>query len=207
MKTAFTCYRRILALYALAWAGSPAFTLAELLIALSILGVIATFTIPKVLQGQQNGQYKAMAKEVAGMVSEAYSTYRLKNSSGAGTGMKDLTPFMNYVSVNTTSQFYDDRPNGWGSVWCGTYQCLKLHNGSVLGYDPGMSFGGITTNNAVWFAFDPDASKTVTGSGVGFWLYYDGKIRTFSTMLPATLTSTVPYWPDPAGDPTWFDWN
>lgn len=48
------------------------FTLAELLIALSILGVIATFTIPKVLQSQQNGKYNTMAKEAIATISQAY---------------------------------------------------------------------------------------------------------------------------------------
>jgi prepilin-type N-terminal cleavage/methylation domain-containing protein len=41
-----------------------AFTLAELLIALAILGVIATFSIPKVLQSQQNNQKQAIFKEI-----------------------------------------------------------------------------------------------------------------------------------------------
>ena len=47
------------------------FTLAELLIALTILGVIAIFTIPKVLQSQQDTRYSAAAKEVATQGSQA----------------------------------------------------------------------------------------------------------------------------------------
>jgi prepilin-type N-terminal cleavage/methylation domain-containing protein len=39
------------------------FTLAELLIALALLGIIASFTIPKVLESSTNAKYKAMAKE------------------------------------------------------------------------------------------------------------------------------------------------
>jgi Tfp pilus assembly protein FimT len=53
------------------------FTLAELFIALGILGMIATFTIPKVLQTQQGNQYRSAAKETAAMVSEAYAAYSL----------------------------------------------------------------------------------------------------------------------------------
>ena len=47
------------------------FTLAELLIALGILGVIATFTIPKVLQTNQNAQWQATGKEAIAMISGA----------------------------------------------------------------------------------------------------------------------------------------
>ncbi len=38
------------------------FTLAELLMALAILGVIATFTIPKILGAQQSSSSNAKAK-------------------------------------------------------------------------------------------------------------------------------------------------
>jgi prepilin-type N-terminal cleavage/methylation domain-containing protein len=58
--------------------GRPAFTLAELLIALAILGVIATFTIPKVLQSQQDSKKTAIFKEtiaaIAGVVQSSLLT-------------------------------------------------------------------------------------------------------------------------------------
>lgn len=50
------------------------FTLAELLIALAILGVIAAFSIPKVLSAQQNQTYNAIAKEAAA----TYQNYKLE---------------------------------------------------------------------------------------------------------------------------------
>jgi prepilin-type N-terminal cleavage/methylation domain-containing protein len=48
------------------------FTLAELLIALTILGEIAAFTIPKIISSQQNGQKRAVTKEMIAMFSAAY---------------------------------------------------------------------------------------------------------------------------------------
>ena len=107
------------------------FTLAELLIALVILGLIATFTIPKVLQSQQNAQYKSSAKEVASMISGAYQ-------AALSTGKNkiyvyDLTPYMNYVAVDTVSQFNDPETLGYGTPGqCGDAAnwyplCLRLH--------------------------------------------------------------------------------
>ena len=55
---------------------SLGFTLAELLISLAILGVIATFTIPKILTSQQNSQKAAVTKEVIAMISGAFTAYQ-----------------------------------------------------------------------------------------------------------------------------------
>lgn len=48
------------------------FTLAELLITLGILGVVATFTIPKVLSSQANSRRIAVFKETISAFSDAY---------------------------------------------------------------------------------------------------------------------------------------
>ena len=55
------------------------FTLAELLIALLILGVIATFTIPKILNNQQSSQKKSVFIESIAMLSEITYHARLDN--------------------------------------------------------------------------------------------------------------------------------
>ena len=47
------------------------FTLAELLIALAILGVIATFTIPKVLNSQQSSERISIFKETIAAINQA----------------------------------------------------------------------------------------------------------------------------------------
>lgn len=60
-----------------------AFTLAELLIALGILGVIATFTIPKVLQSQTDARFKVSAKEAVGVVSTALNQVQLRDGLSA----------------------------------------------------------------------------------------------------------------------------
>ena len=50
---------------------SKGFTLAELLVALSVLGVMATFTIPKMLQNQENSKRKAIYRESIAAFHEA----------------------------------------------------------------------------------------------------------------------------------------
>lgn len=56
------------------------FTLAELLISLAILGVLATFAIPKVLNSQQDGRKKAIFREtIASMDQMWYQAIYLEN--------------------------------------------------------------------------------------------------------------------------------
>lgn len=65
------------------------FTLAELLIALAILGVIATFTIPKILQAQQNQKKQAILKETISIVSNLGYTYCQDDIKSTGISIYD----------------------------------------------------------------------------------------------------------------------
>jgi len=190
------------------------FTLSELLIALAILGVIATFTIPKVLQSQQNGEYKAIGKETVGMIAQAYQLYRAANTPNSNTSPADLTPYMNYVAVDTTANTMDHaqtmttlNPCSWSQQFC-----LRLHNGGMLNIHAAATFGGTSSTHALYFFLDPDGTVTDgttngPGKSVLFFLYYDGKVRTAGTVLPNTTTNWTTFNPDPTLDPPWFNWN
>lgn len=131
------------------------FTLAELLISLAILGVIATFTIPKVLNSSQDQTAQSIAKEAAGMIAEAYQTYKIENTVDASFGIWDLTPYINYVSITTTTQVQVP-PNG-GVTNCDLMPCLKMHNGSTIKYYT-HTLGGLNTTNDCIFKLIPMGS-------------------------------------------------
>ena len=84
-----------------------AFTLAELLIALAILGVIATFTIPKILDSGSSSEFNTKAKETAGMISEALQIHKLNGQLSSSTISADLTQYMNYVRAETAGGLID----------------------------------------------------------------------------------------------------
>lgn len=188
------------------------FTLAELLIALTILGVIATFTIPKVLQSQQDGKYKAIAKEGAAAISNAFYEYKLRNTLTDSTTIGVLMPYLNYINVytGTVDRWYGDN----NSNDCNTpaYTCVQLANGSVLLFNNTETLSGTATTNALYFHVDPDGKITgdgPTGNGksVVFFLYTTGRITTWGTTDPATVSAGTNYGPDPTKDPPWFSWN
>ncbi len=62
------------------------FTLAELLIALAILGVIVTFTIPKILNSQTNNQKKAVFKETIAALNQLMYLATLQNLDWSAWG-------------------------------------------------------------------------------------------------------------------------
>jgi prepilin-type N-terminal cleavage/methylation domain-containing protein len=191
------------------------FTLAELLIALAILGVIATFTIPKILSTQQNATYNSITKEAASTVAGALARYKQSNPVSSTMNIQDLTPYMNYADV-VTSVGMDNLYTTTGAWTCGTIGCLRLHNGAVLMYILDDSFGGTATTNAVRFMIDPngrlDSSSTtdIPGKSLQFYLYTNGRVTDDGNVYPGTMTnwagSDVSRGASPSRVPPWFSW-
>ena len=153
----------------------PAFTLAELLIALAILGVIATFTIPKILDSGSNNQYNAMAKEAAAIMTGAYQQLKLNGTVSAQTNSSDLTPYINYVLATSAGE---QLQVPWGIISCtAATPCYQLHNGGwIRVYEHTQrEFGGTTATNIISMQFDPDG--TGQDDGINFWLFYSIYLR------------------------------
>lgn len=189
--------------------GAAGFTLVELLICLVILGAIATFTIPKIITNSQNNTFNAVAKEDAATIAAAYSKYVSTNEPSSSVGLIDLTSYLNYLSVDSTS-LIDSSP-GSASLDCAAWSCYRMANGSMLAFDAGQSFGATDSLAITYFYVDPDGtySGTTTGNGksVIFFIYYNGRITTRETPIPSShdVWGTT-YNPSPGADPTWFQW-
>lgn len=188
------------------------FTLAELLISLAILGVIATFSIPKILSAQQNRQYNAIAHENIATVAAAYQILQLNGQLTANTTAGAFTPYINYISAVSDSSLVIDSVPTLTTTTCNgtTYYCLKMHNGSVLAYRS-ASFGGTATTNGFFFFTDPDGKVTDgttngPGKGMSVFIYYNGRMTDEGNLLPGTTSSLSGYSADAAKVPSWFSW-
>jgi len=124
------------------------FTLTELLIALVILGVIATFTIPKVLQNQQNSKKWALFKEdIAACqqaVSELVDTGQIQQQSHACNA--------NSPVVSTT---FDNKFNYLSASGNLTDRTYSLTNGGTIAFHQG---------NLIDFTIDYDGPNSGTNT-------------------------------------------
>lgn len=197
------------------------FSLVELLIALVILGVVSLFTIPKLFNtpsSTRNSKQTAVAKETAFMILNAYEQYRTANATiTTNTTPGALTPYMNYVSLDTSGTKVDAHPlwvgeSGSGRNTCNvSTPCLKLHNGGSLYLYNSTSFGCATSLCLIEFSFDPDAvtagntADSIT-KALQFELYYDGTIRSRGQTKPGSCDSTGcgSLEPNSSIDPSWF---
>ena len=184
------------------------FTLAELLVTLTILGIIFVWTIPKVLNSTDNAKRNAMAKETIGAISNAFQIVQLNRDLQATTRMDDLRPYLNYVSMDTSGTI--DGPVGQGTYTCNaTFPCFNLHNGSRIYYNA-CQFAALDSTHAIGFILDTDNVSTAATTGqtksVFIYLFGDGRMvdwaNTPSNFTYCTLSAT----PAPSSTPTWFKW-
>jgi prepilin-type N-terminal cleavage/methylation domain-containing protein len=185
------------------------FTLAELPIAIGVLGVIATFTIPKVLQSQQDQTNNAIGKEAMAAIAGAYTSYKLQNGSPpSGMVGSDLKPYLNYIKDDTTSTI--DDIYAWTTTTCdNSHPCIRLHNGAILRFE-NDAFSGTTATNEIGFQVDPDGKVTTDGSAgtpgksLGIVLYYNGRMSTYEKMTSPSYHSYGTANAVAGGDPIWY---
>jgi prepilin-type N-terminal cleavage/methylation domain-containing protein len=173
---------------------AKAFTLAELLVALLILGQIAAFSIPKILSAQTNSQNKAIAKEIISTAASAVSIAQANGTLTTSSTFDSLTQSMNYVAVDTSSTI-DGIPSGSGPMACNNvaYKCLRLHSGALLLYAPSATF--VNTTGYVAAIIDADGRLTSQNDSLGIILFYNGRVMDYEAALN-----------NAAYTPTWFSW-
>lgn len=183
------------------------FTLTELLIAVALIGVIAVFTVPKVLNAQGNKENIAKTKQFAAGLVGAYTNYQLDYGTNKDLTLTNLTPYLNYVEISTTA--VGDYPDG-SNFACdgGTDQCLRFPNGGIARFKTNYSFGSTNTTNAVYAYFDPDG-KDSNLYGVQLYLYYDGQIKSSANVRTNTcgVWGGASCWDGYGSIPSWFNWE
>ncbi|HEY9686556.1 MAG TPA: type II secretion system protein [Coleofasciculaceae cyanobacterium] len=191
---------------------SKGFSLAEILMVVAIMGLLAAFTVPRMIQpSANNGGFNAKANDAAVMIMSAYQALKANGGLSTSTTQGNLTQYMNFVKYDTSGTTIDLYQTGTTATCSAGNPCMVLHNGARL-LSWTASFTGSTTNNAIWFLLDPDGKVTDgttngPGKGIELVLYYDGRIKTTGTAQANTVNSLGTWNPVPAADPPWFSWQ
>jgi prepilin-type N-terminal cleavage/methylation domain-containing protein len=156
------------------------FTLSEVLIALLLLGVLAAFAIPKLLQSVQDQQYNTLAKETQAMIVEAFTLYKAQNGDSGQINVDSFLALTNNLGADTTTDL-NSLPTLPDNVTCagGNTTCLRLKSGGVLFYTRGQYFpaGVRPANQVVTIGVDPNGRRDNV-KAIMFRLYASGKIYT-----------------------------
>jgi prepilin-type N-terminal cleavage/methylation domain-containing protein len=171
------------------------FTLAELLVALLILGEISTFTIPKIITAQQNKSRVAAAKEACAAVDQVYYQYMLNNTVDPNAfTLEQLIPNINYVQQITNGSTVDNAVGYTGTQSCGSsVTCLKMHTGGILFWFKNLTINAGGGHMPIYY--DPDGVAADSGQTDG-----PGKSM-FCLIMPNGRMDNTGY-----SEPSWFSW-
>jgi len=132
-----------------------AFTLAEILITLTVIGVVAALTIPNLLQKTNDAELKAAVKRAYGNLTQAYLQLSAENAgienvfSGDGSASADMNAMnafltkLSYIKNcgNGTGCWYNTKlrllngvaeTNDFDTYWAGSFGKAILADGSMV---------------------------------------------------------------------------
>lgn len=123
-----------------------AFTIAEVLITLAIIGVIAALTIPLLIQNVQDMQFKAQFKDIFADLNEAYRRMSVNNNNDIGS-VCDLAAQGTGSDIDSTNCFknefikYVKAVTSCDADASGNNNCTRTDNSKWLnGDDSGQAF-------------------------------------------------------------------
>lgn len=184
------------------------FTFSEMLIAMSLLALLATMLIPMVAERTTENKLLTNTKDAAAQLAQAYIAYSERGGQlSSSTSPSDIVDQMNYVrEVTSTLKI---QINGADSQCSASTPCVLLHSGALMQYDQNASFG--CTPNAAemsscWFCDPPSSSPCVPHSNINalrfildadgtgpdnaitLILFYNGRVTTRSLAPEAKFT-------------------
>jgi prepilin-type N-terminal cleavage/methylation domain-containing protein len=167
------------------------FTLSELLIAVAILGIIAAFTIPKVLQDVGLSADKTRLKEAYGAVSSVWAAGFQEGTISSSTDISAIHNYLfsklNGVKVCRTSVLSEGCLTHMSNIYwsTGNHPGIRLHSGVVLIFGSWWDSGGIAVLGNL------DASP---GDALSTWPYTKGLTSHVMLVSPTNgrLAGTIP---------------
>ena len=177
-----------------------AFTLAEVLIALTVIGIVASLTVPSLISSVNDQQLKVAWKKEFSVLNQA-SLQMMKDTGGTlgsnFTGSTDMkNQYAQYLNVTKTCDAGQSFGNCWHTSWKygnnatdvdGNYGGIILSDGAMLLlWSLGNCTWSISTPKACgWIKIDVNGVKgpNIDGKDIFAVAIYDNKIQPFGGSL------------------------
>ncbi len=192
------------------------YTLAEMLITIGILGVMAAIAIP-LLFSDTTKRDNSIVKQAIAEVTSGMTQLKLDENLNTTSTFADLLPYIKYTRL-ANGGYIDANPShspgdpiNCPSTYCscsyaadpsGT-NCMVLSSGAVVMFDRNAKFNGSGANNAIPFLVDMDGKRLSTPNSAMLWLYYDGTVN--SRGKGTAVNSAGTFNANGAMDPPWLD--
>ncbi len=154
------------------------FTLAEVLITLGIIGLVAALTIPTLMQKTNERETVAKVKKYYSVLSNAWKLAYANNGKYNGTSSEDL---YNYISPYLNISKYCGREKGcWadvvvksldGSNWLNIDTNTRYYTKAVLTDGASISFYSNETRSNIEFRIDINGTAGPNTQGIDIFLY------------------------------------
>jgi len=195
-----------------------AFSLAELLVVLAVIGFVAMLVTPKVTVAFDRHTRTAIVKDLTMSVAQAYGVLSVKEGMTAATTFGDIARYMNIANMKTTGSI-DSYPGGPAVSCSGSYSCYQMASGSIIAVDNAHTFSEEIPNASLRFIIDTDGDmqagttmtnggtiEDVSGAGAGFFLSYDGRITPVFRPVPNNRMNGVTVAACSDCTPRWLRW-
>lgn len=165
------------------------FTLAEVLITLAIIGVVAALTIPSVIVRTQQQEFKTAAKKAYSVLSQAVQLTEVKDGYSFSDGELFVQALMNNMNITKVEK----APGSTGGYALPSISPMLPYPGSALA---GEATGGTGV-------IDPEDTPTLTSASLAVFYTADGMRYHIDGIGPQEMGVVV----DVNGDkgPTRFD--
>jgi len=172
------------------------FNLTELLIGLGVLGLIAAFAVPKVLNASSGAVANAKVHKAAQAVANGVQKWTEQNGQSDFTTPVNIMTFVQHNGRITNRSRMDWLPTSGQDYTCGAStaptgtnaNCYRMPDGAVIYFLGNIGGGNYNTfggngDNGLYFGVDPDGITTTDTSNsspsvaTAFIVYGNGRLR------------------------------
>lgn len=187
------------------------FTLAEILIVLMVIGVIATMTIPSMMKGVTEAQLKTGYKKAYNTISNFAAMERVSGTLPARATQDNIDSLYTALNNSLSVKGYatDGMNSGTVNPTGSGVKCITLANGSTLGTSDGTcatvdaattDSGTIGNNATAWIVTEDNiAYAVVQGGATTTNAYTKQQIAALDSDADATLHSSAVIYVDVNG--------